>query len=60
MNDNRLIALYYHYGKIAYGMAYYSLMNKGIEFSYENLKNEIETTLEETAIEENMQLTKSR
>lgn len=60
MADKKLMQLYYLYGKITYGMAYYSLVNKGIQLNYENLKNEIETNFIQDAFEKSKQIVKSR
>ena len=60
MDDKKLMQLYYLYGKITYGMAYYSLVNKGMQLNYENLKKEIETNFSQETFEENKQIVKSR
>ena len=58
MNDKRLIDLYYLYGKINYGIAYYQLINNEKELTYENLKQEIESLFNLNSCENDFQKAK--
>lgn len=60
MNDKRLIELYYLYGKINYGIAYYQLINKEKELTYENLKQEIESLVIVRSCKNDYQLVKKK
>lgn len=60
MNDKRLIDLYYLYGKINYGIAYYQLINNEKELTYENLKQEIESLFNLNSCENDFQIVKKK
>lgn len=60
MNDKRLIDLYYLYGKINYGIAYYQLINNEKKLTYENLKQEIESLFNLNSCENDFQIVKRK